>query len=145
MYIFNKNWEKEDESQNENEGYKYMFRSFFHKGNPREKVVLNKNAQSHEIESFYVSKTLQKNIDYLTHLLDSPDDLKIRVLQISDANIEVAIIFFEGIIDPITTEQSILNNIEKETNLPLNTNELFDYINHKLIAVNDVKKEEPFN
>src|SRR5690625_1271679 len=145
MYILDINWEKEGESQNENERNNHMFRSFFNKGKQREKIVLNKTEQSHEIESFYISKSLQENIDYLIYLLDDTNDLKIRVLQISDANIKVAIIFFEGISDPITTEQSILNNIEKETNLPLNTNELFDYISHKLIAVNDVKKEGHFN
>ncbi len=122
-----------------------MFRSFFNNGRSREKIVTRGKTKENTFKKLSVSKTLQTNIDNLTQLLDQPDDLKIRILQIGESNIKIATIFFEGIIDPVTTEQSILNNLEMERNLPQNSVDLFEFIFHKLIAVNDVQKESNFN
>src|SRR5690625_728087 len=114
-----------------------MFRSIFNKGKLRKSVGSQNSDPNNVIQPLYVSETLQTNIDNLTQLLDNPDDLKIRFLHMGDSSIKIATVFFEGIVDPITTEQSILNNLEMERNLPLNTIELFEYVNSKLIAVND--------
>src|SRR5690625_5279051 len=122
-----------------------MFRSFFSKKYQRETININHHEPNINNQTLHVSKTLQTNIDNLTQLLDDPEDLKIRFLQISESNIKIATVFFEGIVDPISTEQSVLNNLEMQKELPLNTIELFDYINNKLIAINDVQKEANFN
>lgn len=144
MYSFLKNWEKEDDKLKNRWIDECMFRSFFGKGNPREKIVIQEKKAKSDIQNWTISPHLQTNIDNINQILDKPEDLKIRNLQIGNCNIKCATIFFEGIVDPIATQQSILDNVEKAKNLPANGNELFDYIYNKLIAVNDVQKETNF-
>lgn len=146
MYSFNVNWEKHLTKCEIGENS--MFRSFFNNRNQREKIIINHNAMKKEekdMPTLSVSKTLQTNIDNLTQLLEKPSDLKVRILHIGEANIKSAIIYIEGIVDTIATEQNVLNNIEMERDLPQSSVDLFEFIYHKIIAVNGVEKESNFN
>src|SRR5690625_1306586 len=118
-----------------------MVRSFFNRGNRREKInIRNTSQQPKDNFSLNISKTLQTNIDNLNNMLDTPDDLKIRELEIGKANIKCAIAHIEGIVDAKTVQLSILNNLENAQNLPVEPQALLNYIYNKLISVNDVQK-----
>lgn len=126
---------------------KMVFRSF---NRNRERITIRKKENNSEYNyqetfSLKISKTLQTNIDNLNNLLDKPDDLKIRQIQLGDANIKCATAFLEGIVDSQSTQDSILGNLEGAQNLPDKENELFQYIFNKQIAVNDVQKGTTFD
>src|SRR5690625_4885974 len=145
MYSFYKNWEKEDDKLKNRWIDENMLRSFFGKGNFREKIVIQEKKAKNEMQNWTISPHLQTNIDNINQILDKPEDLKMRNLQIGNSNIKCTIIFFEGIVDPISTQQSILDNVEKAKNLPDNEKEFFDYLFNKLIAINEVHKESNFH
>src|SRR5690625_3162897 len=118
-----------------------MIRSFFNRGKLREKIVVQGTYQNTENNfTFKVSKTLQTNIDNLNNMLDKPDDLKLRELQLGEANIKCAIAHMEGIVDAKTIQLSILKSLENTKKLPTEAQELFNFIYNKLISVNDVQK-----
>jgi len=120
-----------------------VFRSFFNR--KREKITIRNDQGTKEKENFTlkVSEKLQTNIDNLNNMLDQPADLKIRKLKLGDENIECAVAYIEGIVNELSIQENILDNLERANNLNKLPNEaqaLFDTIYSKQIAVNDVQK-----
>src|SRR5690625_2321545 len=115
-----------------------MVRSFFNRG--REKITVRSGQDTKKDQennfNLKVSKTLQTNIDNLENLLDKPEDLKLRKLDLGEGNITCAFAYLEGLVDKKTVQISILENLESRENLPTDAEDLLDFIYHKLISVN---------
>lgn len=115
------------------------FRSHFNKD--KEKIVIQSNKNEHPSK---LSNHLQTNINHLNHELDKPDDLKIRTLILGDTDVQAAFVFIEGIVDPIATQKSVLDNLEQQKSLPEENEDLFEYVYNRYIAINDVEKTISF-
>src|SRR5699024_9691240 len=51
----------------------------------------------------------------------------------------------EGIVHPLTVQQSVLNNLEIAKDYPDNQEKLFQFIYSRYIAINDVEKAQNFD
>jgi len=111
----------------------------------RERIVINNTEHEKVPSSIKVSANLHTNIHQLHKLFDKPGDLKTRTLTFGDTAIEGTVVFFEGIVDPIAIQQSVLNNLETAKNYPDNHQELFQFIYQKYIAINDVQTVQSFD
>lgn len=91
--------------------------------------------------SIRVKKKVKDNIDYVKKTLDSPDDLKIRTITLSNSSIPCAFLYIEGIVDEQSIHESVLGNLENIENVPNEPFALLTLIYSKQIALNDVTKE----
>jgi len=114
------------------------FGSFFNR--KREKIVIQGTESENKNLLLKVSSNIQTNIDNLNHLLDQPDDLKTRELQLGDGDIKCVVAFIEGIVDSMSIQESIFGSLENTQNFPCDEKELFDFIYNKLISMSDVQK-----
>lgn len=114
-----------------------VFRSMF---NRRRRSKKQKKADHQENFTLNVSKHIQTNIDNLSNMLEDPEDLKMRELKLSDANIKCAVAYIEGIVNELTIQINILGNIEQADRLSNESEQLFKDIYDRQIAINDVEK-----
>lgn len=117
----------------------------FRSRNGKERIVIHPTKEENATFTLKVSSNLQTNIDNVSNLLDKPDDLKIRNLTFGDTSIEGAIVFLEGLVEPIAIQQSILGNLESAEDYPNNSEQLLQFIYTKYIAINDVQKAQIFD
>ena len=80
-------------------------------------------------------------------MLDYPDNLKIRELELGKAKIKCAIAYIDGLVDEQSIQQNILGSLQqqKDSDYPTNANSILDFIYWNLIADNSVQKSESFD
>lgn len=125
-----------------------MVRSFFKR---RKKIGdFHNSQQTNEtpdaIFSLKLSKNLYVNIENLQNLLDHPDNLKIRELELGNAKIKCAIAYIDGLVDEQSIQQNILGSLQqqKDSDYPTSENSLLEFIYWNKIADNSVQKSEIF-
>ncbi|HLR72248.1 MAG TPA: spore germination protein, partial [Pseudogracilibacillus sp.] len=117
------------------------FKSRHHK----EKIIIRHTDNKKQPLTVKISTHLQANIDHLQLLFDQPDDLKIRKITFSNTAIEGIIVFFEGLVQPLSVQQGILTNLELNKTFPDTSDDLFQFIYTHCIAINDVQKTQTFD
>lgn len=120
---------------------------FRHKG--RERIEI-KSATSEadnvtEHPAIKVSSTIETNVDNISNLLDNPDDLKIRRIKLGEKEIECAVAYMDGMIDPQSFQQSVMGSLEQAEKLPEDADAVFDFIYWKLLSISDVQKGTTFD
>lgn len=118
-----------------------VYQFFFSRRNDRESN--NKALRDKQVHhtSIRVKKKIKENIDYVKRTLDSPDDLKIRTITLSNSSTPCAFLYIEGIVDEQSIHENILGNLESIENVPYEPFALLTFIYSKQIALNDVTKE----
>lgn len=126
-----------------------MIRSFFKRGRLKGKLraAQETNKNSTTDFSLKISKTVYVNIENLQNMLDHPDNLKIRELELGKAKIKCAIAYIDGLVDEQSIQQNILGSLQqqKDSDYPTNANSILDFIYWNLIAGNSVQKSESFD
>src|SRR5690554_575827 len=119
-----------------------MIRSFFKRGRLKGKLraAQETNKFSNTNFSLKISKTVYVNIENLQNMLDHPDNLKIRELELGKAKIKCAIAYIDGLVDEQSIQQNILGSLQqqKDSDYPNNANSILDFIYWNLIAGNSV-------
>ena len=125
-----------------------MVRSLF---NRRNKPIYNNKASNKrtydEKISLKISKTLLVNLENITNMLENPDNLKIREVELGKAKIKCAIVYIDGLVDEESIQQNVLGSLQqkKDTDYPQDANSLLEFIYWKTIAANHVQKSESFD
>src|SRR5699024_9652166 len=126
-----------------------MVRSLFNRGkgkkNFHQKKMPNRQKPDDKI-SLKISKTLLVNLENVTNMLENPENLKIRELELSNAKLKCAIAYIDGLVDEESIQQNVLGSLQQrqDSDYPTNANSLLDFIYWKAIAANHVQKSETY-
>ncbi|WLD92750.1 spore germination protein [Alkalihalobacillus sp. AL-G] len=95
--------------------------------------------------SIRVFTSLEKNIENIQKLLDSPNDLTIRRFALGNTMNSCSVIFIDGLVNKKLIHDKIIQNIQLEIGQqPDDSTEskadLFEVISKKVVSVSDVKK-----
>ncbi|AIF42430.1 spore germination protein [Virgibacillus sp. SK37] len=108
--------------------------SFFSK--KKKKDSLNKNKKNFDIA---IGEDLEKNLEDIKTMLDSPDDLIVR--QVSKDNHLYAIVYISGLVEMDFVQNNILKNLQTNTReFPDKANSLLDLFYQEMIAITEIKK-----
>lgn len=97
---------------------------------------------SHEDFSIELFNDLDQNLDNLHKMLDSPEDLNIRVFTIGESKTRCAIVYIDGLIDRDLVQNILLENFQnrmrnKETS---NETDFYDDIYKELVSITKIEK-----
>lgn len=99
--------------------------------------------QKKEHFSKHLQYKLEDNITNIKEMLDEPDDLMVRRLEIGKIKHSCAIIYMEGITDTQIIRRNILEKLQEKDDLetyPKDPHILYDYLSREKLAVSHIKK-----